>query len=813
MQNGKKMYIMTYDHGGYVLWKENVNSTLREHIGWLEAHPRFKFGLDYEAFTFDEMAKTNPDIMELIRRTLEKYPGRFGLGSTTYGQPLALFISGESNVRQLTYAIRTNKKHFGQTPPVYCISEFALINQTPQLLKLCGFQAAIFRTHVMNYGYQRAFDSAWGNWIGKDGTGIPSVPSYEGEGVGFCNTTLDNWILSRWPDDDSQYSLEDYQERFEKYEPLLASRYDDLTQPYGKLVAEACKHDNWEFILLENIPEIYGEAKEPLVTDDNDFHGKIPWGYCGNEIFNGCRKAEVNAARAERLNALSVMLGGASAQEQLEEAWKNVLVAQHHDVTICGLLDLAHRFIPASLNASRSAEDISAAHLADRFAHPELDSVLAVNTNSFPVSEWIEASAKGCTAAFDGDMALPTELLDNGRIRILANLQPLEAKRLTLKNAAPVAASGSFHWDAQSGELTTSLYRIRLTNQGIASINDVKTGRRYVDNGAGKLFRGYVEDVNCINSASESWKVTVSAHSALAVKDGTIGTVPFHFEMRLQEGVARIDCAASFDIHGERIGRTGITKGLGSDWNVNGSVHEEKLCFVMDTCLDINRRMVRDVPFSISDWDGQVDKPEDFWYKGAKILVDQKVSPEESFQSVTYLQGLYWVALRDDKQGVAIFNRGCMGSAVADNQISVPLIYANTYPCGTRMLDGTFGSEFSICPFDAHVTDAGIHRRALSYAYPVVTAELAPGSGDLERMSIADFSADNEGTILTSLYPEDGALYARFCNYSDDTAEVKFVPAAGTVTTEVNLLGEPLADSGSMLAFRPWEIKTVRIDL
>ena len=98
MQNGKKMYIMTYDHGGYVLWKENVNSTLREHIGWLEAHPRFKFGLDYEAFTFDEMAKTNPDIMELIRRTLEKYPGRFGLGSTTYGQPLALFISGESPI-------------------------------------------------------------------------------------------------------------------------------------------------------------------------------------------------------------------------------------------------------------------------------------------------------------------------------------------------------------------------------------------------------------------------------------------------------------------------------------------------------------------------------------------------------------------------------------------------------------------------------------------------------------------------------------------------------------------------------------------
>lgn len=810
MEN-KKMYIMTYDHGGFVLWQEKVAPQLKQALSWLEKYPKFKVGLDYEAFTFDEMAKTAPEIVELIAESLKKYPGRFGLGSTTYGQPLSLFISEESNARQLSYAVRSNLKHFGQTPPVYCISEFALNNQSPQLLKLSGFQAAIMRTHVMNYGYQRDFDSAWGKWIGKDGTAIPAVPSYIEEGVGFCNTTLDNWIITRWPRG-SQYSLEDFQKKFDKYEPLLASRYDDLTLRHEALVEDAVQHDNWEFILLDDIPAIYGEAVDELRTTDNDFHGKMPWGYCGGEIFNGCRAAEVNVTLAERLNALAVMLGGASQQENLEEAWKNVLVAQHHDVTICGLLDLARRFLPASLAASKSAADASMAHLASRFTQPEADSLLVVNTNSFPVTEWVEADAMGCTAAYDDDTALPTEVLADGNIRVLTTLQPLEVKRLTLKKPPAAAATTAFAWNAEAGELTTPLYRIRLTDQGIASIDDVKTGHRYVDNGVGKLLQGYIEDVNC-TSSNENWEVTVSAHSALAVKKGTIGGIPFRFEMRLQEGVARIDCRASFDIHGEHIGRTGVTKGLSTDHNVNGSVHEEKLCFVLDACLDNSRRMVRDLPYTISDWDGQVAKPQPFWYEGATVLVDQVVPPEESFNDVTYLQGLYWIALRDAKQGVAVFNRGCMGSAILGNEMRIPLIFANTYPCGTVMLDGTYGSEFSVYPFSAHVSDVAVHRQALSYAYPVMASTVKPGNGDLSKLSIAGFSADSDAVILTALYPEDGVLYARFCNYSDEIAKATFAPAVGTVTAEADLLGNTLSESGSELTFRPWEIKTVRIVL
>ena len=129
------------------------------------------------------------------------------------------------------------------------------------------------------------------------------------------------------------------------------------------------------------------------------------------------------------------------------------------------------------------------------------------------------------------------------------------------------------------------------------------------------------------------------------------------------------------------------------------------------------------------------------------------------------------------------------------------------------MLNGTFSSAFAIYPFEASISDVSVHRAALAYAYPPAAIALQAGFGDLTRQSFAEWTSDQESVILTALYPEDRAIYARFCNYADLEASVEFSPAFSRVTAEVNLLGETLACCGSQLHFRPWEIKTVRITL
>ncbi len=812
--DNKKLYILTYDHGGYVLWKDHVKPRLKKMFTWLEKYPSLKIGLDYESFTFDEFSKEDPEIVELVGELLKKYPDRVGLGATTYGQPLALTISEESNARQLIYAVRTNLKYYGVTPSVYAISEFALHNQTPQLISQCGYEGAIMRSHVMGYGYTKNFDSPWGQWVGKDGTRVPCVPTYPKQGRGFNCTTVDNWILSRWPDDSDLYSLEDFRDMFSKYEPLLASRYDDLTQPVDKIIEHTEGKKNFEYVLLEDLPRIYGEAKEELVTTDNDFHVQMPWGYCGNEIFNGCRKGEVDAVQGEKLNALSVMLGGSSLQSLSEEAWKYILAAEHHDVTICGLLDLSRRFIPQSLSASAQVTEQSLRSIASRFASTAGDSIIVINTHSFPVEQWVEVKIPHPVCAYDGEtkaMCFTEEKDGAFTLMLLARVEPFSVKKYILKNAVSENTS-QFLWDEKTGTLTTPQYTAILNNNGIVSLSVNKTGRQIINNPDGALFSGYIEGSQQFSRGK--WDVAVNEFSAAASFKGCIGSIPFTFRMSFNKNQNSIDCKCGFDISGEHVGRTDVTHGKPATLTVNGHHHEDKLCFVASLFLDENRKMYRDLPYALSEWNGALRKTEEYWYPDDRIIYDVEVSPRESFENTTYYHGIYSVSLRDGKQGLALLNKGCMGCAVEGNRVYLPLIYSNPYLCGDRILDGYFENEFSILPFESTLSQADLHKQAMAYAYPLTASFVPKGNGELDAFTAFDFDSNNSDVILTALYPEENHLLARLCNFGDSECNVTLRPAVGNIVAQTDLLGnETDAVSDNTLSFRPWEIKTIKIAL
>ena len=231
----KPIYFLTYDHGGFILWGDQFEEKIDSAVDWLKKYPKFKIGLDNESFAYDEYARSNPAIIEKINSVLAQFKGRFAIGSCTYGQPLSVFINEESNARQIIYAIRANLEHFGQTPEIYAISEHALHNQIPQLANQAGYKGAIMRTHFMMYGYNPTYNEPFGMWIGEDGSGIPTVPTYDNEGAAFGVTTFDNWVLTRWPDRTTQ-SPEQFGELFAHIEPLLASRYDDIVHRHEGMV-------------------------------------------------------------------------------------------------------------------------------------------------------------------------------------------------------------------------------------------------------------------------------------------------------------------------------------------------------------------------------------------------------------------------------------------------------------------------------------------------------------------------------------------------------------------------------------------------
>lgn len=782
----KSMYLLTYDHGGYILWGDQFEEKIDSAVDWLEKYPKFKIGLDNECFAYDEYARTNPAVIAKINAILNRFNGRFGIGSCTYGQPLSVFISEESNARQLVYAVRTNLKHFGRTPNIYAISEHALHNQIPQLAKQAGYEGAIMRTHFMMYGYNPVYNAPFGWWFGDDGTKLPTVPTYEGEGADFGITTLDNWVLTRWPDR-TTHSPEEFGEKFKHIEPLLASRYDDIVHRHEGMLMYVEDFDEYQWTLLEDLPGIYGEPRAEFKPSPNDFRVRMPWGYCGNEIFNGCSKAETAVTLAERANAAAVLLGGPAFQAELEDGWKNLLVAQHHDVQICGLLKDSRKYLPASLELSARVTKGSMDYLAARFTTEGEYNLMVYNTHSFEITEQVEIEvwqrgAAGYQVSL-ADEPVPSEarVYDFNRRGLSRSLVSFEARvpanTIQVYHVDTTRPNTEeerfFSYDKDGGVLDTPLYSLILDEGGIRRLFDKETGALCIDSARGHLFRGVIDGGD--ESSLGKWSVTITPNSAKALYGGFIGGIPLLFEMEFYGKRRRIDCKACFTHNGETIGAVDIPG------KVNGFVHENKLRFLLHTRLGGDSVGVRDMPYVISGTDDPL-----------------------------YIQGNYWMARRGADFGIALFNRGCRGAVSQGPEFSLPLVYANTYIWGTRMLHGNSTHEFAVYPFAAGTPDILLHKAALSYHYPPLTAVTGAHGGVFSACRRILDNKGGDGVIMTALYPEDGAVVVRSCEYKGITEAYKPDCPGGRLGEQVTIMNTPV-DSPAAGTIGPWEIQSHRI--
>lgn len=151
-----------------------------------------------------------------------------------------------------------------------------------------------------------------------------------------------------------------------------------------------------------------------------------------------------------------------------------------------------------------------------------------------------------------------------------------------------------------------------------------------------------------------------------------------------------------------------------------------------------------------------------------------------------------------------------MGAAVSGNRVHIPLLYSNEYLCGDRILNGHFEDEFALYPFESDLSEAELHKKAVSYAYTPTAMALPVGNGNMTECSFANVNADNKNVILTALYPEENHILARFCNFSDIEETIEF--NIGKTKYETDLLGNELNAVTDKIAFKPWEIKTIKIE-
>ena len=244
-----------------------------------------KYCFEYDGVSWDFFSKHYPDMMERARQAVKL--GAWDVVGGTYGGHLPYQVGLESQIRQLVMGKRAIRETLGLYVKTYAYQEFFIYPQAPMFLTNVGIENATYENKLPICG--RVNDEFGGiRWMeSNDGSRVRALSRYPGLYIDAPDA------LSIKP---YRYTLTQFIEKF------------------GENPSEKFNHDEDKF---------YFNA-----ADYTDSYGNMA------SITNCLVENELLIA--ERLAALSSILGGNSYSAQLEACWKYLLATQNHDIMYCG---------------------------------------------------------------------------------------------------------------------------------------------------------------------------------------------------------------------------------------------------------------------------------------------------------------------------------------------------------------------------------------------------------------------------------------------------------------------------------------------
>lgn len=766
----------SYTHIGVILWgSEKWRKVCEEEVARLCRHPNLQLGWETEGYAFDYLAKEEPDFLQALRGWLEEFGERLDIVASTYGQPLSAFIGEESNIRQLVYGRATAERALGRKQRYYLMSEHAFHPQLPQLLRQAGFEGAVFRTHFMMYGFCPEVDATVVNWRALDGTGIAAIPTYYGQArtrslIGHVLpgvvTTPDNRVMTDAISERCMYGLDTMRDWVgEKVDPIVATRDDDCRSEES-LVRY---HEGDPALRWANLPAVFDalpQAERDFAPGASEYRARMPWGYAGGWIWRETRRVESLLLSAERLAALAALAGAGLDEDQLDldDAWRALLAAQHHDIQICGLEDEAKRLLG---RAREKGQQVAERYLEQGEAFNPLSETRVVEGGH---GELVEARGLG--------------VLSHGK-------EPTEA---------PGNGAASMEWDSGTRLLRTPLYEVQFgRGGGMRSWLERETGARLISEAdkSGTLV-GLI-DGRWRESRAEELGCEVSNTVAVVREAGSIGGIPYRMSWRFSDRHRHVEWEAEAMFDDQRIGRPKNpecrkapedTSATRADRAPGFDNHEYKL-------------RLRFFPFLGPRAEGHCDGP--FFHAA---------SPEP------YLHSNCWAAVSDGERGMALLNRGIMGAMrESDGAFSAILAFSQPYIWNTMednssswRLRGNRKFEMAVLPLAGKVDGQELWRQAAEYNFPLVKP-LGTDMGNGRPVDWPRLEVKAEGVRMTALFPEKGRVFARFFCDQPTTGEVAICKdGAALALRPVDFVGRPIGRSARRQSLPAWRVQTFELE-
>ena len=721
----QKQHFIDGYHGGIyghypVGYTQFINSRL-------QANPYWKINLEIEPETWDAVKVREPQAYQVFAQLFadQSNNGRIEYVNPAYGQSYLYTSSGESMIRQFSYGIQKIRAHFpGAVFTTYSSEEPCFTSALPQVLRSFGFKyASLKNPNTCWGGYTRAFGGELLQWQGPDGTQLLTVPRYASEAL-LPNST---WQTTAW-NNSPEY--------------IRSARAAGIAQPIGMCLQDAgWRNGPW---LKENaqyqtwrdyISRVADKSNVPVwLLSQEDIQVSLVWGaQVLQRIAQQVRTAENKLITGEKYAAITTLYDHLPwPQQQLDTAWKSLLLAQHHDCWIVPYnsdehgtwIDKVQRW---TNNSMAVIDTILLQH------HRNTHYIRVLNTTGLQREEWLDLPQySGTQWKVTNSKGKPVETQTSAgeQLIIKAMVPPMGFSVYKLQ---PVTAAEHRAAQLQNGkyQVATDLYFMEIdpARGGIITSLIVKaSGKEMVDKNNARGFnelRGYFYQEGAWRSSMDTAatvRITENNKARVSVEiNGFIAGHPFTQRVVLTHGQQRIDMHVKINWKGN----PGIGAYSQAD---NYSTEASHKAFYNDSCkLQVlfplhltQQQLSKDAPFDVTD--SRLDNT--FF---------------SSWDSIKNNVILHWADVTDGNAGLALFTDHT-GSYVhgKDYPLGLTLQYAGRALWGRNYdITGPTEVNYAIVPHQGNWATGGIPTEETRWCEPLQVLPASPGK-DFSLLALSD---------------------------------------------------------------------------
>lgn len=689
------------------LWKlqetrKKCARTFSSALRLMEEYPEFNFSQS-QAYLYQVTKEYYPDIFKEIKQRITE--GRWQAIGSMWVEPDCNIPNGESLVRQVLYGKRFFKSEFGIDSDILWLPDtFGYSWALPQIMKKSGIK--YFFTTKLTWNDTNPFNHNTFWWRGIDGSKVLAhIPAVGLEGSVTPKDIKKSWDSYR-EKEQSPNTIQTFgygdggggptheqveSERVIKTIVGLPTSMLSTTGQFFKTIEEQAKEfETWD-------DELYLEKHRGTFTT----HG---W------VKRANRQAEGILYSTELLAVLGMLLGNKGSsrkypQQQIEEAWKKLLLNQFHDIVPGTSIAEAYQDVQSDYAKLRSVCETVQSHAlgglvakqpsqkTQKDFHYSIFNPLGWERNEYVTLEL--ASQEKSFVVTDG-RGKPVEYQVLGRRKgtttLLCYLEVIPPLSFAQLNVSPSAAKPSdpTPWKITNRQAETPRFRVRFDSRGqLSSLYDKSLRRELVAKGARlNTFQAYKDTPK----QWEAWDIEAD------YSNKSIDLFTFERLRIIEEGPLR--ATVRLEMKSE------------SGSRLSQDIHFYHRTSRVDFETSVNwreRQTLLKVAFPLNV------KTHNATYEIQFGALQRTTKPVDSHQKAKFeVPAQQWADLSEQKFGISLLNDCKYGYDASDTTLRLTLLRSPHYP-------------HALEPWrlnDDRVTDQGEHK---------FTYSLFPHSGDWRR--------------------------------------------------------------------------------